>query len=162
MMSPSPSIVDEVSNRIMQIHPGRCRRSVAVPVGKLVACSGPQETFVHETLAVYTLHVLFTVMKTRPLERGAINRKYKDLIKPVPGGSFKVGTIDRPRICIIPAIIIFLSLFTIDGIVRVTKGRQDLAFKQWSYICIPYGSYNTENPLFPDCKEFWNGTLVEP
>lgn len=68
------------------------------------------------------------------------------------------------KICIIPALIIFLSCFTVAGIVRYTKGKQDLAFKQWAYISLCYGSYNTKNPLFSDCKEFekWyvNGSAV--
>lgn len=98
-------------------------------------------------------------MTTRPLEPGVNRSKHQNILSPDTGAApFQVSEIQRPRVCIIPALIMFLGFFVVACIVRYAKGKQDLVFKLWSYISLCYESYNTANPLFSDDAEFknWN------
>lgn len=93
-------------------------------------------------------------MTTRTLQKGKLQRKYSDIKSLAATEPVQLGTIQRPRICIIPAVIIFLFFLTLAALVRLRRGRQDLAFKQWAYISLSHWSPNMENPLFADWEEF--------
>lgn len=154
LLPPPASIVNDTSDMIMKLYPGPCRIHAINEYVIQILCTRPKVLRIQRPPAVATLLQLFTLLETRPLKRGLVPRKYKDFKILIPVENFKVGTIDRPRVCIIPALIMFLSVFAVASIVRFTKGKQDLAFKQWVYISLCYGSYNSENPLYSECKEF--------
>jgi len=160
LLPPHVGIVDEVSDSLMKRHPGRCR-IVLKPalVGKAVKCRKVTRRTNTPFKGDNTLYRLFVeVMNTRPLGAGMVWPKYKEfLFGPAFTNGVQVGTIDRPRVCIIPALILFLSCFFVAGILKLTKVRQELAFKQWAYISRSNGSVDMENPFFSywqDSKEW--------
>lgn len=61
-----------------------------------------------------------------------------------------VGSMKRPRVCIIPAVLMLVGLISIAGLITLIRGTQDLAFKQWSYACRTAQLENDQNPLFCD------------
>ncbi len=61
-----------------------------------------------------------------------------------------IGKLNRPRLCIIWALILFASLSGIAGILLLARGNQDLAFKQWANACSTAMKENVENPLFSE------------
>jgi len=105
------------------------------------------------------LHLLFNSMGATPI----FNRTFSDLngnsVDPV------IGVIDRPRLCILPALILFLSLFAVALMIRFKKGKLDLSFKQWILVIRQTGNMEEDNPFFSDRNEIvnWNlGSVTEP
>lgn len=176
LLPSDPGIVGEFWRKLVKYHSGTCtERSKVNATSAFITCSkylnGTARNPFNDSSdgIVYTfnggiapIHALFTIMETRPLKPGVLRRKVRDFNTSVPDGPFQVGTISRPRVCIIHALIMFFSFFSLACILRNTKGKQDIAFRLWSYICRSYGSYNTENPLFSDCEVFWKGTSMNP
>lgn len=120
--------VDEISNRLMYLHDGYCRFSAGVPHGKLILCTkgSPDHLMARQT----PLEILFSLsVITRPLKRGLVRKEYRSSVY-LTREDLKIGTIYRPRICIIPALILCFSLFSVAAFVRYRQGIQDLAFKQ--------------------------------
>lgn len=162
LLPPRPGIVDEYAQRLVGLKENaQCKsvkqENIVTEMFKgtraLIVCTKDSSL----NGALYP-QLLFSFMNTRALRAGEARNKYKNLNELVPPGLFKVGSIDRPRVCVIPAVIMFLSLLVVASIVRITKGKQDLAFKLWSFVSRAYGSDNIDNPLYSECSEFerWN------
>jgi len=161
LLPPRPGIVDEYVRRLMKEKRGTCKSVQNIPIqkgttrgiGTYIRC--PKDPSVY---GAQLPRDMFSLMKTRPLPAGEARNKYTKLNTPVTADLFEVGVIDRPRVCILPAVIMFLSLLVVATIVRYTKGKQDLSFKQWAFVSRAYGSENTTNPLYSECSEFekWN------
>lgn len=124
----------------MKLHNGTCTKDVIKrntgDYGVIIKCLKTVRT---REPALIIMN-FYNLMTTSPLPKGSERLKFRDLTIPVPDEPFKVGEIERPRICIIPALIMFLSLFAVAVIVKFTKAKDDLAFKMWSYISICHGS----------------------
>lgn len=147
LLPPPAGIVDEFSDMLLKLYNGRCRIERRLNDTNPILCEKRGRIL------------------DRHLEGDSLIRqmfmRFKYLRTPIVDGLLKVGTIDRSRICIIPALM-FLSYCSVAAVVIFTKGNQDLAFKQWAYISRCYGSHNSENSIFSDCKEYEKWNADEP
>jgi len=107
----------------------------------------------HRLEGAYTLRVVYyTHMRTRSLKSGKVDVKPKNFIIPT-SERISVGTISRPRICIIEALIIWISCLAIAAAVRLSKGKQDLVLRMLSHICQSSGVNGSNNPIGINCKD---------
>jgi len=163
LLPPLPGIVDEFAERFARFIPTECETFLSNDTGlPAAAVQCPKHS---ELQGVVLMVQMFSLMKTRPLKKGRPREKVKEFNTPIANNNVKVGSINRPRICIFPALIMFVSFFALAGIVRCTKGKQDYAYKQWRYISQCSGHFNWENPLFSFDQEFekWDeAVLVRP
>ncbi len=70
-------------------------------------------------------------------------KRYSNSIRPI-------GKLNRPRLCILPALILLAGLSAIAGMLILMRGTQDLAFKQWAHACRTAKKENVDNPLFSE------------
>ena len=74
--------------------------------------------------------------------------------KPVGSDNRKVvGSINRPRLCLIPSVVMVAGIISIAGLINLLRGTQPLAFKQWSYTCRTAKLENDLNPIFSEDAE---------
>lgn len=70
--------------------------------------------------------------------------------KVITDSSRLVGKLNRPRLCIIPALILLGVLCLVAGLLILSRGTQDIAWKQWSHACRTAKKENVKNPLFSE------------
>lgn len=85
------------------------------------------------------LHQLYEVMTTVEAD----NQTISDGDKVVT--TWAVGEIQRPRLCVFPALL--LLLFLIACVIRCTKGKQDLAFKLRIFASRLKDGYGARQPI---------------
>lgn len=105
-----------------------------------------------------SLHKLFnSITSTRSVNVTLTKAKQKPA-DPV------IGEFDRPRLCILPGLILFLSLFAVAMFIKFgyKKGKEDISFKQWIFAVRQTGETEEDNPFFSDRKKIgsWNLGLV--
>lgn len=128
------------------IHSGKGRRGILCPNTAARKFGLPEY--------VSTPDLLFGLMQTRPLERGLARRKFLNWFTLAPPDPVQVGTINRPRICAIPALIIFMFFYVISYKARKVREKRELARDRPSGTS-RHGLINEETASFSDRQEIY-------